>query len=761
MIQRAFGRGVVGVLAALCVASVAVAQPPAPGQPAAAAAKPEIQPPKAESLAGLREVVARFFASYSTPEDQVATFALSKPFAAAGNLQPGFQVVPTFERLDDGRHKITIRVPPGTSLYGTGEVTGPLLRNGREIVLWNSDQPGYSPETRSLYQSHPWVLAVRPNGTAFGVLVDTTWRTIINLDGAITFTCEGPVPPVYITDRPSPQDVLITLGNITGRMPMPPRWALGYQQCRWSYFPEARVREVASEFRSRKIPATVLWFDIDYMDGFRTFTFSREHFPDPLRLNRELGEQGWKRVWMINPGVKDEEGYFVRDQLVSKGLYVRTPGGEPFRGDVWPGMCVFPDFTNPQTRSWWATLYKDFMAQGVDGVWNDMNEPAVFSTPTKLMPEEMRHAGGEYRALPSSPPQIVTPGDHARFHNVYGMLMAQATYEGILAANPGKRPFVLTRASFMGGHRYAATWTGDNSANWNDLEQSIPMVLSLGLSGQPFSGPDIGGFSGNGPRDEAERADMFARWMGVGTMLPFARGHTARGNINKEPWAFGPDTERASRLAIERRYRLLPYLYTVFYEAHTTGLPVARPLFFSDPTDPALRSEDDAFTLGADLMVVPSLMPDRSRRPVMPAGRWRSFDPLAGGSAEDTTHKALPELFVRPGRIIPMGPVVQFEGEKPLDELTLVINLDSQGKALGTVYEDAGDGFTYADGDFAISRYLASTDPDGTVRVRFEGQAGRFPRPEGRRLVVRLLTDKGEIVASGTEQTAIRLRPKP
>jgi alpha-glucosidase len=721
----------------------------------ASPAAAQLRPGRGEVIDGTVRLVARFVPSYWTDADDVATFALLRRYERERDLPARFAVTPLFERLPDGRHRVFIATQPGTSLYGTGEVTGPLLRNGREVILWNSDIPGYPPDSKSLYQSHPWVLAVRADGSSFGVLVDTTWRTTVRLDGGIEFISEGLAPRVYILPGPSPREVLRTLHEITGPMPMPPRWALGYQQCRWSYFPEARVREVTSQFRARRIPATVFWFDIDYMDGFRTFTFSREHFPNPRQLNEDLGREGWRRVWMINPGVKDEEGYFVRDQLVQAGLYVKTPEGQPFRGDVWPGMCLFPDFTSDRTRAWWGTLYKDFMAQGVDGVWNDMNEPAVFSTPTKVMPEEMRHAGGEYRSLPNQPAQVVTPGDHARFHNVYGMLMAQASYEGILAANPDKRPFVLTRANFLGGHRYAATWTGDNSTNWNDLEQSIPMILTLGLSGQPFSGPDIGGFSGNGPRDAAVKADMFARWMGVGTMLPFARGHTARGNMDKEPWSFGPDAERASRLAIERRYRLLPYLYGLFHEAHTTGVPVARPLFFVDPADPALRSEDDAFTLGDDLLIVPSLMPDRTRQPILPKGNWREFDPLLGaanadgGAAKpDTTHPALPRVLLREGAIVPMGPVVQYEGQEPLKEITLVVNLDAQGRAEGWLYEDAGDGFAFRTGEFMRTRFRVQRTGEG-FEVRGELLAGSMPPPPGRTLVVRVLTDAGEVVGRG------------
>jgi len=674
--------------------------------------------------------VIRHLAPYHTPADDLATFALLR--APKATAPATTSLTPTFIRGTDGKHTMTVSVAPGTSLYGTGQVTGPLLRDGREIVLWNTDAPGYRPDAPSLYQTHPWVLGVRADGTAFGVLFDTTFRAQLSLDGQIKLVAEGNVPPVYTIERSSPQEVSTALAELTGTMPMPPRWTLGYQQCRWSYFPESRVREIASEFRKRSIPANVMWMDIDYMDQFRVFTFDAARFADPTKLNADLESQGFKAVWMINPGIADLPGYFVRDELLGlksidpkAGGAVMAANGDAYRGGVWPGPCVFPDFTNDKVRQWWAGLYKNFMSTGIDGVWNDMNEPAVFETESKTMPEDTLHRGGLYQSFPDQPQQTVTAGNHARFHNVYGMLMAQGTFEGILGTNPQNRPFVLTRANFIGGHRYAATWTGDNSATWNDLEQSIPMILSLGLSGQPFVGPDTGGFAGNGPKDEVERADMFARWMGIGTFFPFYRGHTARGNIDKEPWAFGADTEKASKLAIERRMVLLPYLYTLFHEASTTGVPIMRPLFYADPKDVSLRSEDDAFLFGDYVLVAPQLMPDRSRTLAMPKGIWRPFDVITG------QHVALPMMYLKGGSIIATGPLMQYEWERPLDSLTLHVALDEAGKASGTLYEDAGDGFEYKQGDYLLTTYTAAA-LNGQITVNIskaEGKRQRISRP--------------------------------
>jgi alpha-glucosidase len=355
------------------------------------------------------------------------------------------------------------------------------------------------------------------------------------------------------------------------------------------------------------------------------------------------------------------------------------------------------------------------MATGIDGVWNDMNEPAVFNVPTKTMPEDNIHRADS---------GFGGPGAHDRFHNVYGMLMVQATREGVVAANPGRRPFVLSRANFIGGHRYGATWTGDNTANWYHVDASIPMTLNLGLSGQAFAGPDIGGFAENGT------PEMYHRWIGFGALLPFARGHTGKGNIDKEPWAYGPEIEATARRALEQRYILLPHYYTLFYEASTTGLPVARPTFFADPADPALRGEDNSFLLGDGLLVVAQTAPLMDRVPVMPRGVW---EPLA--LVEDDPQ--LPDLYLRGGTILPTGPIVQHTREAPLDPLTLWVALDEGGRATGRLYEDAGDGLEYLDGEHLLTTYEATRQGD-VVTVRVAGVEGRMGRPE-RRVVVKVI----------------------
>ena len=676
----------------------------------------------------LGQGIVRFYGKGAVREALPPSLSLEQPVAVMGSAPASWRLIPDYSVSADGRQTVRIDIEEGTSLYGTGEVIGPLLRNGTVVECWNTDAYGYNRATKSLYQSHPWVLAVRQDGSAFGVLADTTYRCRIDLTEEIEFAAAGPSYPTIIIKGESPQAVLKKLAGLIGKTPLPPRWALGYHQCRYSYYPASRVLEVAKGFRNRNIPCDVIWMDIDYMDKFKIFTFDPNGFPDPAGLNRNLHELGFKTVWMIDPGVKAERGYFVYDQGSAGNHWVKKADGTEYNGEVWPGLCAFPDFTRPQTRDWWAGLYQDFVATGVDGVWNDMCEPAVFDVASKTMPEDNIHAGGG--GLPRGP--------HAMYHNAYGMLMVKASREGIQAANPDKRPFVLARANFIGGHRYAATWTGDNTASWEHLGYSVPMILNLGLSGQPFTGPDIGGFVGDGD------GPMFAHWLGVGAFFPFCRAHTAKDTRNKEPWAFGQEIEDICRTSLERRYRLLPYLYTLFYASSRDGLPVMRPVFFADPDDQALRAEDDAFLLGKDLLVAPVLTPGGQRTYAHPSGIWRTITLL---DEDYQAQSELPELKIRGGAIIPLGKVAQNATEDLLGTLTLVVCLDENGAAKGTLYEDAYEGHGYKKGQYLLTEYEAHRQGDRVI-VKVAGQKGELPRRK-RNVQVELVTDAGVIKAAG------------
>ncbi|GLT57782.1 hypothetical protein SLA2020_307310 [Shorea laevis] len=630
--------------------------------------------------------------------------------------------IPTFQCLH-GQQIVKLEFPVGTSFYGTGEVSGQLERTGKRVFTWNTDAWGYGPETTSLYQSHPWVLAVLPNGEALGVLADTTRRCEIDLrtECRIRFTAPASFPVITFGPFPSPTDVLMSLSHAIGTIFMPPKWSLGYQQCRWSYMSDRRVKEIATTFREKNIPCDVIWMDIDYMDGFRCFTFNKEQFPDPKSLVNDLHHNGFKAIWMLDPGIKYEEGYFVYDSGSKNNVWIQKADGKPFVGDVWPGPCVFPDFTQSKVRSWWANLVKDFTSNGVDGIWNDMNEPAVFEVVTKTMPENNIHRGDE---------ELGGCQSHLHYHNVYGLLMARSTFEGMKLADKNKRPFVLTRAGFIGSQRYAATWTGDNLSNWEHLHMSISMVLQLGLSGQPLSGPDIGGFAGNAT------PKLFGQWMGVGAMFPFCRGHSELDTLDHEPWSFGEECEEVCRLALKRRYHLIPHLYTLFYMAHTKGTPVATPAFFADPKDPSLRKLESCFLLGP-LLVCASIMlnQESDTQLLLPKGIWLSFD-------FDDLHPDLPGLYLRGGSIIPLGPPIQHIGESnPSDDLTLLIALDENGKAEGVLFEDDGDGYGFTEGEYLLTHYIAELE-SSVITVRISKTEGLWKRPN-RRLHVQLLLGEG------------------
>ena len=572
-------------------------------------------------------------------------------------------------------------------LYGTGEVMGDLIRNGKTVKLWNTDNYGYGKDNgQRLYQSHPWVLGVGENGKSFGVIADNTWKMEISLGERITFSSEGPAFRVIVIEKDSPQEVMKELGKLTGTIELPPLWSLGFHQCRYSYYPDERVKSLADTMRLKNIPCDVIWMDIDYMQDFKIFTFDSIHFPNPKETNDYLHQKDFKSVWMIDPGVKAEKGFFVYDSGEKINAWVMTRNDSVFLGKVWPGDCVFPDFTQSKVSKWWGGLYENFMANGVDGVWNDMNEPAVFETVDWTMPDSNKHVGDEN----------IKNDIHLRYHNVYGMMMVESSRKGIIKSNPEKRPFVLTRSNFLGGHRYAATWTGDNNSSMKHLKQSIPMSLNLSLSGQPFNGPDIGGFAGNAT------PELYAHWIAVGAFYPFSRAHSTKGSINQEPWSFGEEVETVSREALQRRYRLLPYLYTLFWESANTGMPVMRPVFFNNPAEKHLRTEQENFLLGNDLLIVPKW----SENGQIPAGNWRNIS-INGEKSQN--HKYHPDVLIRPGAIVPLCNPIVSTNSFSLDTITLIVSLDSNLSAKGILYSDLGEGYGYQNGEFSLVEFYAET----------------------------------------------------
>ncbi len=626
------------------------------------------------------------------------------------------------------------RLAPGEHVLGAGERTAPLDRRGEQIVYWNTDPPQpHGDATSGMYAAIPFWLGLRA-GRCYGIFCDTTWRSDLDAGATrfdqLSFGADGGELTYYVFAGPTPAAVLARYADLTGHMPLPPRWALGYGQSRWSYYQEEQVREIAANFRQRHIPCDTLWLDIDYMDGYRVFTWNAQRFPEPKKLLDELNAAGYKAVTIIDPGVKADPTDPTYADGLERDYFVRNADGSLFTGVVWPGESAFPDFSRAEVRAWWGERHRALLDAGVTAIWDDMNEPSLTDrfvpdggTPrgTTLLLDAVHYPDGPEGA----------PLSHRAFHNAYGMQMARATYEGLARLRPERRPFVLTRSGYAGVQRYAALWTGDNQSVWEHLRLASRMCLALGLSGVPFVGFDTGGFWENAT------GQLLVRFTQLGATFPFFRNHSALMTPQQEPWVFGQPYEAMCRAAIELRYRLLPYLYTAMAEAARTGAPIARALAYAYPGDEALLNIDDEHLLGGDLLCAPVMEENQPQRLVQfPRGAWVDWatgERIAGPLRRrvESPLDVLP-LFVREGAILPLGPVMQYVGELADEPLTLACYLgtDAQAQAEGELYEDDGETPAYQQGAWRRTCFTASRDSN---RLTFqaappEGAYEREPR---------------------------------
>jgi len=628
------------------------------------------------------------------------------------------------------------RMPAGTQYFGLGERTGLLEKKGGRYTFWNTDEHKHQgPESDSLYQSIPFFLAVDGGGVCHGVLIDSVARSVIDLSNLhserLMLHAEEAVLRHYVIAGPTPDLVVRRLTELTGRMPLPPKWALGYHHTRWGYRDESDIRRVAQRLRAEGVPSDGVYLDIDHQDEFRTFTWSPKRFPDPARLVADLGEAGFKIGVTVNVGVKyqPEGGYEVFDDGLRRDVFLRDPAAphKLLLRHVWPGLCAFPDFVRADVRDWWGGWYERLLSVGVQAVVNDMNEPAMHGLP-------IRDESGT--AIDAPPETLHGPAGaqvpHALIHNAYATLEAEAASSAWRRLRPHTRPMVLSRAGSTGIQRYAAVWTGDNLSVWEHLEMSVPQLLNLGLSGVAFCGADIGGFFGNcGP-------ELLTRWYQWGAWYPLARANNAENAGEHEPWSWGPLVLDACRRALRRRYRLLPYTYTLFAECARTGAPILRPLLYHYPGDPQARLRGDEALLGRDLLLAPVLRPGRLTREVyLPAGRWYGLHDHTVHDGPCTVIADAPldgemPVYARAGAIIPAGPDLAYVDEKPLDPLTLHVFPDERGEAEGALYEDDGSTMSHMDDDCARTafRYTA-----GELTAR---TTGRF-KPAARRTIVKLV----------------------
>src|SRR5467141_1767236 len=594
------------------------------------------------------------------------------------------------------------KMPLDENYFGLGDKGGPMNRRNRSFTNWNTDEFGWQESTDPLYKTIPFFIGLR-KGAAYGLFFDNAYRSVFDFGKESTdyfsFGAEGGELNYYFIAGPEPKEIISRYTAMTGRSPLPPLWSLGYQQSRYSYYPESRAREIVNTLRQKKIPADVIYFDIDFQDGNAPFTINREYFPTLEKMIADFRAQGMRTILITDLHIKrnPKQGYAPYDSGMKNDVFVKNSDGSVYVGIVWPGESVFPDFTLTRAREWWGGLYKDFVGMGAAGFWNDMNEPALFQRADKTMPLEVVHRLDDGTTL-----------NHRAIHNIYGMQNVRATYDGLRKLQPEERPFVLTRAAYSGAQRYAATWTGDNSSTWNHLKMSTPMLLSMGISGYPLIGDDIGGFAGSPP------ADLLTRWFEVGALNPIYRDHTAKGTADQEPWVHGPQHEAIRRRYIELRYKLLPYIYTVIEEASRTGLPAMRPVFLDYPQAEDFYGDNSAFLFGNDLFVAPVTTEMVDAEEVqLPPGDWYDYWTSQKLSSKNkiTLHPALDEmpLYVRAGAIIPTQPVVQNTGEKPSGSLELRVYAGED--CHGSLYQDDGHSFAYQRGDLLRVNYACQASP--------------------------------------------------
>ncbi len=650
-------------------------------------------------------------------------------------------------RPDGDGFRVEKRLAPDAHVFGLGDKMGPLDRRGRAFTLWNTDAYRFQESTDPLYKSIPFFTVV-DQGRAVGVFLDDTFRSHFDFGQAkadvLAFGAEGGAIDYYVFAGPDPKAVLGAYAWLTGPAPLPPLWAFGYQQSRYTYGSEAIARGIVDRLRADRIPTDVIWFDIGVLDRNRAFTVNTAQFPDFDRLVADFARQGVKTVVIADLHLSATPGYVPFDSGVAGDHFLKTADGSRYTGLVWPGPSVFPDFSRRATRDWWGTLHATLYGEtGVAGFWNDMNEPAVFGTPTKTMPDGVRHRIAE----PGFQPRIAP---HAEMHNVFGQLNSRATYEGLLALKPDRRPFVMTRATYAGGQRYAVSWTGDNSATWNHLRLSTPQLLSLGLSGFPFVGDDLGGFAGT------PSTDLLTRWLQLGAFNPIMRDHADNGSGPHEPWVGGPEAEAIRRAAVETRYRLMPYVYTAAEETSRTGVPLMRPLFVEFPKAAGGRPLDlDApseFMWGPSLLVAPSPWPEApdAYSVTLPPGGWYDFwtglrvdAPAAASSIgasgiawsapadpaqQPHSVKVTPRIdllpvYVRAGAIIPSQPLVQSTAETPKGPLRLDVYPGPD--CHGEVYADDGISFAYRRGVSLRQRFACTAAPGG-LTIEIGAPQGRF-----------------------------------
>jgi len=610
--------------------------------------------------------------SFHTPEGQLIS-----------QDDPGLGII------TDGSETTNYRtLQPGERFFGLGEKTGPLDRAGKQYRNWNTDAYSYGAETDPLYVSCPFFMGLA-HGHVYGIFLNNTSETVFNFGAANDrfsfFQAKTGSFEYYFFSGADPAAVLYEYTALTGRTPLPPIWSLGYQQCRYSYHSADEVIRIAKTFRQKQIPADVIYLDIHYMQDYKVFTWQDAHFKEPGKMIATLREMGFRVVPILDPGIKVEADYDVFETGVAEDVFLKYPDGGLYSGGAWPGWCHFPDYTKPAARTWWKRWMKNLTTLGISGFWNDMNEPAAWGHHTPNILAFDNDGKG---------------GDHKLLRNIYGMEMSRTTREGAEESLTDERIFVLTRAGFSGSQRYAAVWTGDNYASDEHLMLGCRLLNSMGLSGFAFTGNDVGGFIG-----DASPA-LYMRWIAVSAFQGMMRGHSMINSRDAEPWTFGEEAEQVARNFINLRYALLPTLYSLFYEASQSGMPITRSLAFYYFQDWKVfqSSFDNQFLFGRDLLVCPVPSTERFTKVYLPKGRWYNFwnDELLEGPGEflqEVPSDQIP-VFARAGGLLVTEDPRQHTAASKSGRLALHAYLGGTGNF--RYYTDDGSGLKYQEGAFTL-----------------------------------------------------------
>lgn len=583
-------------------------------------------------------------------------------------------------------------------IYGLGDKMGCLNKRHYAYEMWNTDNPDPQEDNfKSLYKSIPFMLVLKEKG-AYGVFFDNHNKTYFDLgkeseDYYVFGADKGNLDYYFIAGK-NLKDVLTGYTNLTGRSPMQQLWTLGFHQSRWGYESEEEIRDIAKKMRKYGLPCDCIHFDIDYMDHYKVFTWNQETYQDGRKVLSDFKDMGIKAVTIIDPGVKVEKDYQVYEEGIKEGYFARTPDGEVYVNEVWPGDAVYPDFGNPKVRTWWAEKQKFLIDMGVAGVWNDMNEPASFRGP---LPDEVVFTDEDH------------PSTHLEMHNIYGHNMAKATYEGWKEFS-GKRPFVITRACYSGSQKYTTGWTGDNHSIWSHIRMAIPQLCNLGLSGLNFIGTDVGGFGSDCT------PELFARWIQLGCFSPLFRDHCAKGCKAQEPWQFGEEVLSVSRKYMNLRYELLPYLYDLMRECELTGIPMMRPLVLEFEKDENVKNRNDEFMLGDRLLISPVVEQGaREKLVYLPKGNWYDYWTGEEKEGEQFFVRSAPldvcPIYVKAGAVIPKYPVRMHVGNDK-DDLLILESYPGEGSYIH--YQDSGEDFRYQEGVFNEYRLI---NHDGMVEI--------------------------------------------